>query len=83
MFKELLGIDKRHLDALATAWVIPNPVRCVQCGLCSYNCPAELDVRSHAQTGEPIQNSQCLSCGECIRGCPRGALSFERSSLFR
>jgi ferredoxin len=83
MLKELLGIDQRHLDALATAQVVPNPLRCVQCGMCSYNCPLGLDVRAHCRTGEPIDNNQCLSCGECIRHCPRGALSFKRSSIFR
>ena len=83
MLKELFDVDQRHLDALAQAQVVPNPLRCVQCGMCSYNCPFGLDIRSHCRTGEPIQNSRCLGCGECIRSCPRGALSFERSPIFR
>lgn len=82
MFKDLLGIDQRQLEVLASAQVVPNPMRCVQCGMCSYNCPIGVDIRSYCRTGQAIQTSHCLGCGECIRNCPRGALSFERSPLF-
>ncbi|OQY81540.1 MAG: hypothetical protein B6D40_10765 [Anaerolineae bacterium UTCFX3] len=50
--------------------------------MCSYNCPINIDVRRHAWTGEAVQNSRCLTCGECVARCPRGALRFERTDLF-
>jgi ferredoxin len=29
-----------------------------------------------------VQNSRCLTCGECVLRCPRGALHFEQTGLF-
>jgi len=62
--------------------VMPDALRCVQCGICSYHCPVGIDVRRHAWLGEPIIDSHCLTCGECIARCPRGVLRFEKSNLF-
>jgi coenzyme F420-reducing hydrogenase gamma subunit len=72
----------RRREALASACVIPQGIRCVQCGICSYNCPLGIDVRSYAREGQPIEESRCLSCGECVSRCPRTVLRFERSLLF-
>lgn len=66
----------------ASAWVIPDNVRCVQCGICSYNCPIDIDVRRYAWLGQPVKDNHCLTCGECVARCPRGVLRFERSNLF-
>lgn len=74
-------IESRH-EARAEAQVVPDPARCVQCGICSYNCPMEIDVRAHAHRGIPIHDSYCLTCSECVKRCPRGVLSFERIPLF-
>ncbi len=68
---------------LVEACVVPDAARCVQCGICSYNCPIGIDVRRHAWTGSPIVDSHCLTCGECVARCPRGVLRFERTSLFQ
>lgn len=66
----------------AAGWVIPEPQRCVQCGICSFNCPIDIDVRRHAWLSEPVKDSHCLTCGECVSRCPRGVLRFGRSDLF-
>lgn len=63
-------------------WVIPDNVRCVQCGVCSYNCPIGIDVRRYAWLGQPVKDNHCLTCGECIARCPRGVLRFDRSNIF-
>lgn len=68
--------------ASSAGWVVPDPYRCVQCGICSYNCPIGIDVRAHAWRGEPVKNKECLTCGECVARCPRGVLRFERTDLF-
>jgi len=73
---------KKHM-VLATGQVVPDADRCVQCGICTYNCPIGIDVRSHAWRGEPVRHSQCLTCGECVARCPRGVLRFEQTDLFR
>jgi ferredoxin len=70
-------------QALSEGVVVPEASRCVQCGICSYNCPIGIDVRSHACRGQPINSSYCLTCGECVKRCPRGVLEFERLSFSR
>ena len=65
-------------QALSQAQVVPEASRCVQCGICTYNCPIGIDVRASACRGTPIDSSYCLTCGECVRRCPRGVLNFER-----
>ena len=75
--------DQSRREALASFYVIPEQARCVQCGICTYNCPAGIDVRRHAWLGEPIRDSRCLTCGECVNRCPRGVLRFELTHLFK
>jgi Fe-S oxidoreductase len=75
------SFDSRH-DVLSEGQVVPEAANCVQCGMCSYNCPMEIDVRAHAWRGIPIRDSHCLTCSECVNRCPRGVLRFERISLF-
>lgn len=69
---ELLG----RYRLLAGACVAPEAERCVQCGICAYNCPLGVDVRAYARRGWPVLERRCLSCGECVRRCPRDALRF-------
>jgi NAD-dependent dihydropyrimidine dehydrogenase PreA subunit len=72
----------RH-TLLAMGQVVADPARCVQCGICTYNCPVGIDVRAHAWSGEPVKHSACLTCGECVARCPRAVLRFEQTDLFR
>ena len=46
--KSRFGITSRRRAAMARGYVVPEPGRCVQCGICSYYCPVEIDVRGHA-----------------------------------
>lgn len=82
MLKRLFHRENLRRQALYQGHVTPDPLRCVQCGICSYSCPIEIDVRRYAWLGQPIQDSYCLTCGECVRRCPRGVLRFERTNLF-
>ncbi len=72
---------ERH-RAMVTAYVVAEPIRCVECGICTFNCPLGTDVRSHVRLGQPIADRYCLTCGECVARCPRGTLRFEASSVF-
>ena len=81
-FKDLFGADSNRRHVLAAGHVVPDSARCVQCGICTYNCPIGIDVRSHAWRGEPIKYSECLTCGECVARCPRGVLQFAQTDLF-
>ena len=73
----IFASDQDKHAVLATAWVVPEPGRCVQCGVCSFHCPMGIDVRRHVWLDEPVADSRCLMCGECIKRCPRGLLHFE------
>jgi ferredoxin len=46
--KGLLKHEKRRREVLVQGYVVPETPRCVQCGICSYNCPINIDVRRHA-----------------------------------
>ena len=76
-----LKSDLERHAVLTSAWVVPESSRCVQCGICSFNCPMGLDVRRHVWLGEPVKDRHCLTCGECVKRCPRGLLRFERISV--
>jgi ferredoxin len=78
-----LRSDRTKHQTLATGRVLPEAVRCVQCGICSFYCPVEIDVRRHVWRDEPVDDSHCLTCGECVKRCPRGLLRFELVSPTR
>jgi NAD-dependent dihydropyrimidine dehydrogenase PreA subunit len=79
--RDWMKSDAERRKTLATAWVVPEPIRCVQCGVCSFYCPADIDVRRHVWLGEPVKDRYCLTCGECIARCPRGLLRFEPAPM--
>jgi ferredoxin len=57
--------------------VAADATRCVQCGVCGYNCPVGIDVRSYARRGLLVDDASCITCGNCINVCPRGTLRWE------
>ena len=68
---------------------IHDPNKCVLCGRCVWVCRERLGigVLGFAHRGfervvttfcnEPIGESQCQECGECVSVCPTGALVFK------
>jgi NAD-dependent dihydropyrimidine dehydrogenase PreA subunit len=80
--KGLFKAEEARRQVLAEGQVVPDPSRCVQCGICSFHCPINIDVRRHAWLGVPVKDSHCLTCGECVARCPRGVLQFKRSNVF-
>jgi ferredoxin len=72
----------RH-EVLAAGHIVPEEGRCVQCGICTFNCPISIDVRRYAWLGKHVVDSHCLTCGECVRRCPRGVLRFEQLKIFQ
>ncbi len=82
MLGNLLGRDKQRRQAMVSAVVVAESARCVECGICTYNCPLGIDVRTHARLGQPVSDSYCLTCGDCVARCPRGTLRLEASAVF-
>lgn len=74
--------DSTRHAVLSAGHVVSDSSRCVQCGICSYNCPISIDVRAHVWRGEAVIHSDCLTCGECVARCPRGVLRFKQTDLF-
>jgi ferredoxin len=81
-FLSIFKPERTRRAALVEAQVVPDSARCVQCGICSLNCPIGIDIRRMVWLGNAISESRCLTCGECIARCPRGVLRFERTGLF-
>lgn len=77
--KDLFQPEITRHTAMSGGEVVPDPSRCVQCGICSFHCPIDLDVRRYAWQGQVIHNPRCLTCGECVTRCPRGVLRFARA----
>lgn len=62
------------------AHVTPAPSRCVQCGVCGYNCPVGIPVREYARQGLMVDDLRCVQCGQCVEVCPRGTLRWSRGA---
>jgi ferredoxin len=70
-----------HAAPTADAHVTPDASRCVQCGVCGYNCPVGIPVRDYARIGKVVDDPRCVQCGQCIEVCPRGTLRWSRGHL--
>lgn len=79
---ELVTRDVLKRRAMVSALVVADVSRCVECGICTYNCPVGIDVRLHVRLEVPIADTACLTCGECVARCPRTTLRFEETSVF-
>ena len=81
-FLNIFKSDAARHTARYSGHVVSDFARCVQCGICTYNCPIGIDVRAHVWRDEAVINSECLTCGECVARCPRGVLRFTQTDLF-
>ena len=63
--------------------VTSDATRCVQCGLCTFNCPVGIDVRAYARLGDNVTDPRCITCGACVMICPRGTLRWGVPLLIR
>ena len=76
-FARVLGVARGGRAQASTARVTADATRCVQCGECGYNCPADIQVRDYARQGLPVDDPRCVQCGLCIAVCPRGTLRWD------
>jgi formate dehydrogenase major subunit/NADH-quinone oxidoreductase subunit G len=79
------------IDASSPLFIY-DPNKCVLCGRCVWVCQEKLGkgVIGFAHRGfrrmvttfgdEPVGQSRCLDCGECVAVCPVGALVFKSIS---
>ncbi len=58
-----------------------NQEKCIGCGKCARNCPADAISKTdyvapgHKLPSMAIDQSKCLKCGACMEGCKFGAIS--------
>ena len=59
-----------------------EPDRCIECEICSKNCPMSLDVMEILLENQ-MENSECVLCGTCIDECPEDVIrySFSRAKF--
>lgn len=72
-----LPIDRGRLALIEHGRIAALPGRCVQCGLCEYNCPVGIPVRRYSRVGSAIDDPACLKCGSCVARCPRHTLYYD------
>lgn len=51
--------------------------KCINCGICTLNCPMSIDVREMVQKGS-MYDPECIFCGSCIDACPKEVIRFSR-----
>ena len=50
------------------------PDKCSECKLCLRTCPTFSLDESSLESGKPLMS--CMKCGQCVDGCPKGAISY-------
>lgn len=71
----VLGRKLSGLLRLPSLRLESMPARCTGCGNCTRKCPMSLPVQQMAASGN-MEHSECILCGACVDGCPKGALYY-------
>jgi len=66
-----IGSPRLHLEA--------ESEKCIDCKLCTKNCPMSLDVNAMVRSSE-MDSPECISCAACVDVCPRQVISLVFSS---
>lgn len=83
LFRKKEKTSKPPTEGSTSLQATPDATRCIQCGICIYNCPVGIEVREYARRGENVTDSRCIGCGICIEKCPRGTLRWGPAVLVR
>ena len=71
-----IGIKIRNLLHLPGLHISTDNTKCIDCKLCTKNCPMGLDVHKMVKDNH-IDEYDCSMCGECIDQCPKKAISYK------
>jgi polyferredoxin len=55
------------------SYITFNKEKCIDCKLCSKNCPINIDVDIYKTKGR-VYNADCLKCSICVEKCPKKSL---------
>lgn len=55
------------LSKLSIGKITRNETSCINCGICSKNCPVNLKVSEM----KSVNSAECISCQKCVLSCPK------------
>jgi len=71
----VIGTKISNLLRLPALRLKSDKEKCVDCKLCTKNCPMSLDVNGMVHKGSMI-NSECILCGTCVDVCPKDVIDY-------
>lgn len=71
----IIGTKLSHALRLPALHLDTDPSGCVNCRICSKNCPMSLDVARMVQDSK-MENTECILCGECADSCPKKVIKL-------
>lgn len=73
-----LGAFNSIIGFLSKLRITRNKDLCIDCGLCSKNCPVQINI----EEVETVKTPECIDCGKCVAACPvNGALKPQLMSF--
>lgn len=76
-FGSIINAPNKMAGQLITVKIYLHKDKCVQCGLCTQECPHK--AFENAKNGYPVLDSKsCENCYRCIHNCPKAALSLSK-----
>jgi ferredoxin-type protein NapH len=74
----ILGRKLRNLGRWPAVRLVAEPDKCGDCLSCTRTCPMSLDVNGMVGRAD-MEDGECILCGNCVDGCPKGAIRFSFS----
>lgn len=71
---EHISLAQKQNTKIANAVI--NEDVCIQCGVCSYECPKQVIIKKRGQF-PIVRFEQCIGCGKCATVCPVRAINIE------
>jgi polyferredoxin len=75
----ILGRKIRNLGKWPSVRLISRDVNCIDCMVCSKNCPMSIDV-NHLVHSSSMEHGECILCGTCVDVCPNNVINYSFSS---
>lgn len=64
---------------LSPSSIVRDKDKCINCNLCSKNCPVNIDVANI----DKVTSAECIGCQSCVLTCPKkDALSYKTAGKF-
>lgn len=72
----ILGRKVRNMLKIPSLKLIETKNDCVNCHLCTKNCPMSLDVE-HMVLNSKMENAECILCGSCADVCRKECIQLK------